>query len=279
MKIINLYNYYADYLGGGTIIPDELDYLISIVEIVGDYFSHSDFNFYITNKVGLQPETDNNIIFLSGSESDCQLRTDKFKLCFSNFPIYSNDPRYLPFPLGLNKFVNRAIKTNLSSTPFSQRRYKCFFAGFIHPSRLGFADSLRRISGENCFHFASGNNLQSFDGNLSPDRYLELAADSKIMLCPAGGLHTTSYRYFESLYCKNIAIYQRRAGQTLFYEAENPLAYPVDSWSELTDSLIDDLISRHTPDLEKDFENYFRQKTSKLAVSNYIIKIIESLGS
>jgi hypothetical protein len=277
MKLTNLYNYYADYLGGGSIIPDEMDYLLEIVEFVADYFSHSKYNFYITNKTHFQPETQNNIIFLSGSEAKTHLDTDNFLLCFSNFLINSHDKRYLPFPLGLNKFVNKTIKNGLNLTPFNERKYDCFFAGFIHPSRFEFANAIKKLGGNNYFHFTTGNNLQSFEQDLTPEEYLNIAANSKIMLCPAGGLHTTSYRYFESLYCKNIAIYPKNNYHSLFFEKQNPLAYSINSWNDINDDLIKTLIYEYNNRKEY-LEKYFKNISSKYGVVQFLIKSIEGIN-
>jgi hypothetical protein len=277
MRLTNLYNYYADYLGGGSIIPDEMDYLLEIVEFVADYFSHSKYNFYITNKTDFQPETQNNIIFLSGSEARTQLGTDNFLLCFSNFLINSPDKRYLPFPLGLNKFINKTLKKGLDLIPFNEREYDCFFAGFIHPSRFEFVNALKKLNGNNYFHFTTGNNLQSFEQDLTPEDYLNIAVNSKIMLCPAGGLHTTSYRYFESLYCKNIAIYPKNDYHSLFFEKQNPLAYSINSWNDINDELVTNLINDYN-NRERYLENFFKNISSKYGVAQFVIKSIESLN-
>jgi len=277
MKSINLYNYYADYLGNGTIIPDEIDYLLEIVELVTDYFSHSKYNFYLTNKTDFQPETENNIIFLSGSEHRTKLDTDNFLLCFSNFLINSNDKRYLPFPLGLNKFINKSIKNGINLPPFNERKYDCFFAGFIHPSRHEFFNAIKKLDGNNYFYFATSNNLQSFDQDLSPEDYLDIAKNSKIMLCPAGGLHNSSYRYFESLYCKNIAIYPKNDAHSIFFEKQNPLAFAINSWNDINNDLIKSLIEEYS-NREKHLEIYFKYITSKIGVAQFIIKAIENLN-
>lgn len=276
MKLNNLYNYYADYLGGGSVVPDEMDYLLEIVEIVSDYFSHSNYNFYVTNKTDFCPQTENNIIFLSGSESRTKLNTNNFTLCFSNFLINSSDERYLPFPLGLNKFINKKIKNGTNNIKFSERKYDCFFAGFIHPSRYEFADSIKKLKGNNYFYFATGNNLQSFEKDMSPDQYLEIASNSKIMLCPAGGIHTSSYRYFESLYCKNIAIYPKNSNHSIFLEHHNPVGYAISSWKEINDDLVTSLINTYE-NKEKLLESFFKKNTSKIGVAQFIIKSIENL--
>jgi hypothetical protein len=275
MKLVNLYNYNAGYLSGGAIIPDEMDYLLEIVELVADYFSNSKYNFYITNRIDFHPETENNIIFSSACEAYSKLHTDNFLLCFSNFLTNSTDTRYLPFPLGVNKFINKLIKKEVTEIPFSQRQYDCFFAGYIHPSRYEFLNSLKKLTGNNYFYFATGNNLQSFERDLSPEDYFNIARNSKIMLCPAGGLHTSSYRYFESLYCKNIAIYPKNKNHSIFFEEENPLAFCVNSWNDLNDNLVSSLINTYT-DKEKYFDTYFKNTTCKLAVAQSIIKSIEN---
>lgn len=276
MKFHNLYNYYADYLGGGSIEPDEINYIIDIISNVSDYFFHKNINFYLTNDPNSRFETQNNIVFLS-NESTNKLNSDDFLLCFSNFFRTAADERYKQFPLGLNKFINKTLKLGTEIKKFSDRKYKCFFAGFIHPSRHEFKRSIDKLcKSDNFFHFASGNNLQTFENNLNPEEYSKIACDSKIMLCPAGGIHSTSYRYFESIYYKNIPIFVGREFQKMFFEEENPVAININSWNDLNQDLIEEAICKF-PEKEKDFEEFFRNKMSKIGVTRYIINEINKV--
>jgi len=274
MKFHNLYNYYADYLGSGSIEPDEINYILDIINEVSDFFFHKDINFYLTNDPSSVFETENNIVFLS-NESSNRLNSNNFALCFSNFFRNQQDKRYKQFPLGLNKFINKNLKSGLNLKPFTERKYDCFFAGFIHPSRSEFQNSIYNlICDKNFFHFASGNNLQTFENNLNPVQYSETASDSKVMLCPAGGIHSTSYRYFESVYYKNIPIYIERENQKMFFEECNPISVCLKSWKDLSQNVIDDAIGNFLQK-EKDFEDFFQNKMSKKAICSYIINEIK----
>ena len=273
MRFHNLYNYYADYLGGGSIEPDEINYMIDIIANVSDYFFHKNINFYLTNDPNHNFETENNIVFFS-NEATNQLNCNNFLLSFSNFFRSSNDQRYKEFPLGLNKFVNKTLKTGICTKNFADRKYECFFAGFIHPSRQEFRESIEKLPKEkNFFHFASGNNLQTFENNLNPETYSQTACDSKIMLCPAGGIHSTSYRYFESIYYKNIPIYVGRENQKMFLEQENPIAIALASWNDLNQEIVEEAIYKFSQK-EKAFEDFFQKKISKNGICSYIINEI-----
>lgn len=276
MKFYNLYNYYADYLGGGSIEPDEINYIIDIIGNVSDYFFHKNINFYLTNDPNSRFETENNVVFLS-NESTNRLNCDNFLLSFCNFFRTSEDQRYKQFPLGLNKFINKKLKSGIEVKKFSDRKYQCFFAGFIHPSRYEFKRSIEKLPKENnFFHFASGNNLQTFENNLNPETYSETACNSKIMLCPVGGIHLASYRYFESIYYKNIPIYVRIENQKAFFEDENPIAIKLNNWNDLNQELIDEAIYKFS-EKEKAFEEFFRNKMSKVAITEYIINEIKKV--
>ena len=249
-----------------SVVPDELDFLSNIVYQVCDYFFHDDINFYITNDINLNPSTKNNIIFLSGCEKESKLKNDNFKLCFNNFYRNYGDKRYVPLALGNNKFINKNLyKHELIN--FSDRQYDVFFAGFIHSSRINFKNSINKLNCKKYIHYTDRNNLQEFSKNLEPEKYLEFLKNSKIILAPSGAHHSTSYRYFESLYFQNIVIFQKNKNEEIFLGNQFSNHYCIDDWNELSDTLISKLINDYNQENGK-------QEYKKLFCKHSIISFV-----
>jgi hypothetical protein len=254
-----------------SVVPDELDFLLDIVYQVCDYFFHEDINFYVTNDINLNFSTQNNIVFLSGCEQNSKLKNDNFKLCFNNFYRNYGDQRYVPFPLGNNKFINKNLyKHELISFP--ERQYDVFFAGFIHESRINFKNALNKLNSKKYIHYTDRNNLQEFSKNLDPEKYLEFLKNSKILLAPSGAYHSTSYRYFESLYFQNIVIFQKNKNEEFFLEGNFSNHYCINNWSDLSDSLITNLINNY--DQENSKQEYKKNFSKHSIISFAINKIL-----
>lgn len=253
-----------------NVVPDELDFLLDIVHQVCDYFFHDDINFYVTNDINLNPITKNNIIFLSGCEKDSKLKSNNFKLCFNNFYRDYGDKRYVAFPLGNNKFINKNLhKHDLIN--FSEREYDVFFAGFIHDSRIGFKNAINKLNCKKYIHYTDRNNLQEFSNNLDPEKYLHILKNSKVLLAPSGAYHSTSYRYFESLYFQNIVIFQKNKNQKLFLDNQFANQFCINDWNELCDDLIFKLINNYNQENSKqEYKNFF----SKHSVVSFVINKI-----
>lgn len=261
MKVHFLYNF-------GEIIPDELDYLLSIFNLVCDYFYQDDINFYLTNNPNIKFSTKNNIIFLTGCEAESRLKDNNFKLCFNNFYRNFNDSRYIPFPLGNNKFINKALFDN-EVISFEDREYDVFFAGFIHPSRIEFKNTIESLKCKKFIHYTGANNLQNFTNDLDPRQYLKILKKSKIVMAPAGAHHSSSYRYFESLYFKNIVFFEKPKEQEIFLSKSFPNHYLIDNWKSVDDYFIREVINKYVND-----NNSFKENFSKIAVTNFIISKI-----
>lgn len=247
--------------------PDEFNYLANIVTQAADFFFHDNLNFYITNDVNIDLNTENNIVFLTGCEKVSQLKNQNFKICFNNFYREYNDPRYIAFPLGNNKFINDNLYLH-EVIPFREREYDIFFAGFIHPSRISFKEKIENLSCKKYLHYTDRNNLQNFDENLNPDQYLNILKNSKIVLAPKGAFHSTSYRYFESLYFQNIVIFQKSEGEEILYRDKFKNQYCIQDWSELSDNFIKQIISDFDEESAKNnYKNYF----CKHAITSFTI--------
>lgn len=252
----------------GGVVPDELDYLLNIFNLVCDYFYQDDVNFYITNNPNIKLLTKNNIVFLTGCEVDSRLKDDNFKLCFNNFYRNFNDSRYIPLPLGNNKFINKTLINN-ELIKFSDREYDVFFAGFIHPSRSIFQNAIESLKCKKFTHYTGANNLQNFANDLDPQQYIEILKNSKIVLAPSGAHHASSYRYFESLYFKNIVIFEKPKDQEIYLNKTFPNHYPIDNWNDVDDSFIEGVINKYVDD-----QTSFKENFSKISVINFIISKI-----
>lgn len=121
-------------------------------------------------------------------------------------------------------------------------------------------------------HISTGNNLQSFENDINPKKYIDIATNSKIMLAPLGRIHQTSYRYFESIFFKTIVVCTK-SDNKIFFENENPFCHILNDWSQLNDKLIIDLIDSYE-EREKNFDSFFNKRGSILSTVNYLIKEI-----
>ena len=257
------------------IVPDELNYLVNIVSQVADFFFHDNINFYITNDINVNLNTENNIIFLSGCEKNSELKDQNFKLCFNNFYRNYNDKRYVPFPLGNNKFINDNLYSH-EIIPFEKREYDIFFAGFIHPSRSSFKEKIEKLNCKKYLHYTHRNNLQNFNENLNPEEYLNILNNSKIVLAPKGAFHATSYRYFESLYFQNIVIFQKDKNEEILSSDKFANQYCIQDWNELSDDFIKKIILNFDEEASKNnYKNYFCKQaiiTSTIDKINQYVK-------
>lgn len=264
-----------DQLTSSKVEPDELSYLFDILNPIMDYFKHDDINFIVTRNTTNKFPEGNNIIFLTGNESECKLRDNNFKLCFSNFFQNSSDSRFLPLPLGVNKFLNSYKMQYVENIPINDRIYDIFFAGFIHPTRREFKNIVDNLSSKKYLFFTDRNNLQTFENALSPVDYVDILRNSKIVLAPKGAHHITSYRYFESIYFANIVFYENDANQTTYFEKNNPLAIPINSWSDLTDTFISEAIDSYE-NRYSDFITFYKEELSNSSIVKKIIKEVNN---
>lgn len=132
--------------------------------------------------------------------------------------------------------------------------------------------SLNKLNCKKFMHISTGNNLQSFENDINPKKYIDIATNSKIMLAPLGRIHQTSYRYFESIFFKTIVVCTK-SDNKIFFENENPFCHILNDWSQLNDKLIIDLIDSYE-EREKNFDSFFNKRGSILSTVNYLIKEI-----
>ena len=266
---MNLILKYQNY--ESKIIPDELDWILNICKIVKNELIHKKGNIIITNNSEIDlPPNESNFVILS-NERRLELRDNNFKKCFLTF-YYDINKRYLPFPLGLNKFILNEINNGIDIIPFKERQIDVFFAGCIRSNRIEMVRSLSNLKCKKFMHIATGNNLQTFENDLNPRKYSEIATNSKIMLAPAGGIHQTSYRYFESIFFKTIVICAK-SDTKIFFENENPFCHILDTWSDLNDELVVDLVNSYEKK-EENFDSFFNQRGSIISAVNYFLKEI-----
>jgi hypothetical protein len=117
-------------------------------------------------------------------------------------------PITYPIPLGPFTDAYRDIEIR----PLSQRKYDFSFVGQIPHTgtRDCFKRSLDKLVSESGDKFKYKIEFtDGFGGGLSPKEYMELLADSKLSLCPAGAYSMETFRFFESTLMGAIPIVER----------------------------------------------------------------------
>lgn len=156
------------------------------------------------------------------------------------------------------------------------REFDIFYSGQISPNRMTFIDIINRIK-EN---FNSKINLTSgFAAGLELDDYYSMMQNSKIALVPNGAVVPESFRYFEAVEsnCIIITSYPIKDSEFNHWFYDGSPAIFLNDWSELSVQLIQSLLTREKLE-EYNIRNreYFENKISTKALSEYILKIINS---
>lgn len=266
---MNILNFYPHYSSG--VEPDELTWILAIANNVGEKLKNYDANLVITNNFNINlPKDKKNFVILS-NEHRGELSDKNFEKCFLTFH-YNFNEKYLPFPLGLNKFVFKEFLKNSTKINFFDREYDVFFAGYSRPNREQMLFNAHKLKCKKFIYTSTINNLQNFDNDLNPEQYISIAKNSKIILAPPGSMHPSTYRYFESIFTESLVICVKNTEQ-IFYEDENPLTIKLENWDELTDTLVNNKILEYNTRKQK-FENFYNTLGGLAGVTDYVIKEI-----
>jgi len=114
-----------------------------------------------------------------------------------------------------------------------------------------------------------------FKKGLSPERYSEIIADSKIILCPKGFNLPETFRHYEAMRAGCVII-SEKLPSTHFYK-DSPIIQ-IDNWEEGL-KIAAELINNNA-ELEKMSKmtiNWWKNRCSENAVAQYIIKCIKSI--
>tara|TARA_R110000822_G_scaffold1072_4_gene4842 strand:- start:522 stop:1436 length:915 start_codon:yes stop_codon:yes gene_type:complete len=140
-------------------------------------------------------------------------RDDVF-LIFQHYHMLDRWDHYLDnplsFPLPLGPFCD--CYSDIEIRPISQRKYDFTFIGQI--PHTGTRDCFKRGLDKLCKE--SGDKFKykiqftdSFGGGVSPREYMQILADSKLSLCPAGAYSMETFRFFESSLMGAIPVVER----------------------------------------------------------------------
>jgi hypothetical protein len=200
------------------------------------------------------------------------------------------------FPLVLG-YVNAVPE--LPDKSIQDRKYNVFFRGNLNFNRIDFYRMFSRWRlflpsesfltneyyrrfllklGSDFSSFFSKSIIifnSSFKGGFSPEKYGEVLADSKIVLCPKGFFMTECFRHFEAMRAGCIII-SEQLPDTPFY-SKSPIIQ-VDNWNEgieIVRELVKDqdkLEEIHQMTLE-----WWKEKCSENATAKYIVDNIDEL--
>ena len=116
----------------------------------------------------------------------------------------------LTFPIPLGPFND--LYKDIEIKPISQRKYDFVFVGQV--PKTGTRDSFKR--GLDKLIKEKGDKFKyrieftdGFSKGLKPKEYMELLADSKLSLCPAGAYSMETFRFFESTLMGAIPVVDR----------------------------------------------------------------------
>jgi hypothetical protein len=204
------------------------------------------------------------------------------------FRTYNNRSLYdenfvFPIPCGFScgvgihsengqKSIFRKFDSNTKH--LTERKYDFFFSGQLNPHRIECVNQLNTFSSK--FNSII-NTTKSFAKGYSLEEYYSILEETKISIVPTGVCVPESFRYFEASKSNCIIITTYPIDDFNYknwYFEESPAIF-LNSWSQLTENLIIDLLNQKN--LNKyDILNreYYEKKISPESLSKYIRKKI-----
>ena len=200
------------------------------------------------------------------------------------------------FPLALG-FVNAVPE--LPNKPIKDRKYNVFFRGNLNMNRINFyrvfskfgfllppekilthdyyRKFLLKLKSDFSAFFPESivifNN--GFKAGYTPEKYGEVLADSKIVLCPKGFFMTECFRHFEAMRAGCVII-SEPLPDTPFYK-DSPLIQ-IKDWNEGC-KVVEDLLNDESKleEIHRKTLSWWKEKCSEQATAQYIIENIEKL--
>ena len=193
------------------------------------------------------------------------------------FRIYNHLNRYddkliYPIPTGYNWTMHsdrsKKMVEMYPNLKLSDREIDIFYTGqMCIPARYEMITSLDKI--KNKFKVLS-NITGSFRTGMDIDEYYKILGRTKIALCP-DGTSVDTFRYVESFGSGCIVITTNK--ENIWYYRDSP-AFFINSWSELNENLIYTILSKDIDKIYNENLNYYSEKLSEAAVSNYMLQKI-----
>jgi hypothetical protein len=257
----------------------EIVYITNIINYINEEIAN--YSIVITPNLNVLPETKyKKIVILTGDELGnlgMKPYTNQDVLCV--FRIYNRIGRFdnnyiFPIPCGYNWTMHSDRSKKMVKMYFEkklqEREYDIFYSGQYMYTRQPLIDSLNRIraNGKNKI---SCNIYNGFRTGIEIDQYYKLLGNCKISLAP-DGTSVDTFRYVESFGSGCVVISTQK--DDLWYYKNSPV-FLLNSWSELNQKLIDDILSMNLDELyEKNLE-YYNNYLSEKSVAEYMIKKIK----
>jgi hypothetical protein len=257
----------------------EVKYLANVIHFLNEKIEN--YSIVVTHNLYDLPETKyKKIVILTGDET-YRLGLMPYKshdvLCvfriFNNHNSFDNNFIY-PIPTGYNWTMHndrsKKMKRFYNEKKLSEREYDIFFSGQRLNNRETLFNNLSKIN--DSFKIYSNIN-NGFRKGIEIDEYYKLLGNCKISLVP-DGTSIDTFRYVESFASGCIVITTKK--DNIWYYEDSP-AFFINSWDELNESLILDILKNC--DLEN-FKNkndeYYEKKLSEYSVANYMFEKIKS---
>ena len=252
----------------------EVKYLDTVISYLNETIKG--YSIIVTPNQHTLPNTKYNkiIVILTGDENgqfnfnnynNTNIKVFRF---FNRTGMY--DERFIfPIPPGYNWTMhNDYSKQMIKMYPekkLSERKYDISFLGQPLPWRTEIFNKLNQLSGK---YNVLSSVSPSFRTGVHIDEYYKIMGDTKIALAP-NGTSVDTFRYVEAFGSGCIVITTNK--DDIWYYRNSP-AFFINSWSELNENLIENILSMN---LDKVYEKnlyYYKDSLSEKAVANYIMK-------
>jgi hypothetical protein len=172
-----------------------------------------------------------------------------------------------PIPPGYNWTMhNDYSKQMIKMYPekkLSERKYDISFLGQPLPCRIELFNILNQLSSK---YNVLSSVSPSFRTGVHIDDYYKIMGDTKIALAP-DGTSVDTFRYVEAFGSGCVVITTKK--DDIWYYRNSPTVF-INSWSELNDKLIENILSMDLEELYDKNLKYYKEILSEEAVANYI---------
>jgi hypothetical protein len=232
------------------------------------YFLHPDL--HVSDGLGFDEKIKNDTNYKIAIHTTNEVRYSPkyyefFDIIFRNYLQEKCDyNKIFPINIGFNSSGQYNIYPN-KGNKLSERTNDVFFMG-NKLVRREFYNSINKLSDKYDISFTNG-----FRTGLSLQDYLDRLSNSKICLVP-NGMSPETFRYSESFASGCIVITKDKIN-AWFYE--NSPAIFVNSWSEVTEEFINNILSSNIDEKYEQNLDYYEKYLSPKTNAEYIIKIIK----
>jgi len=249
----------------------EVSYLNELLKILNNQLN-DDFELYVIYRdFNVDINTNSNKIrigiHISNETTFDDKYYDKLDIIFRYYLSEQCDyNKVFPINIGYNSSGYESIEFN-PNTKIQDRQIDLFFYGQLS-NRQSLFENSKKISGNNILNFTSG-----FREGINIIEYKKLLSNSKISLVPKG-VSPETFRFSESFASGCIVITTEKINVWYY---ENCPAIFLNSWSELNQNLIDEILnSDYIDSLRIKSVDYYEKYLSAKANADYILNKVKS---